>query len=77
MVTLNKCLLEFSKPEKLKSSDGWKCSQCNEVASAIKTIKISKYPQYLIVHLKRFDKTCKQKINTYVDFPIKNLDITA
>lgn len=75
-LTLSKCLEEFSKPEKLSVKNGWKCSLCDKPVSAIKTLQISKFPEYLIIHFKRFDRFCKSKINTLVSFPITGLEIT-
>lgn len=55
----------------------WKCPRCNAYRDAKKKIDIWKLPHYLIIHLKRFkyQGIWRDKINTYVDFPIEDLKL--
>jgi ubiquitin carboxyl-terminal hydrolase 8 len=75
---LEQCVQEFTKEEILDNEDKWNCPRCRSQQRAKKKIDIWKLPSILIVHLKRFEfsETKKGKIKDYVDFPIKNLDLT-
>jgi len=55
----------------------WKCPRCKAYREAVKKIDIWKLPRYLIIHLKRFkyEGMWRDKISTYVDFPIENLQL--
>jgi ubiquitin C-terminal hydrolase len=75
---LEQCVQEFTKEEILDNEDKWNCPRCRSQQRAKKKIDIWKLPSILIVHLKRFEfsETKKGKIKDFVDFPIKNLDLT-
>ncbi|EMR08235.1 hypothetical protein PNEG_03403 [Pneumocystis murina B123] len=76
--TLYECLQFFVQKEYLKDKEQWYCSKCRKPRDATKTLTISKIPQILLIHLKRF-QTCghwKDKINTKIDFLINNFDLT-
>ncbi|QSL67030.1 hypothetical protein MERGE_001417 [Pneumocystis wakefieldiae] len=76
--TLYECLQFFVQKEYLKDKEQWYCSKCRKPRDATKTLTISKIPQILLIHLKRF-QTCghwKDKINTKIDFSINNFDLT-
>ncbi|KAG5438502.1 hypothetical protein PCANB_002606 [Pneumocystis canis] len=76
--TLYECLEFFVQKEYLKDKDQWYCSKCKKPRDATKTLSISKIPQILLIHLKRFRiyGHWKDKINTKVDFLINNFDLT-
>ena len=76
--TLQQCVEEFTKEEILDNDDMWRCPRCKSYQKAIKKIDIWKLPSILIVHLKRFEfnEQKRAKIRDYVDFPLKNLDLT-
>uniref|UniRef100_A0A8C9D0M6 ubiquitinyl hydrolase 1 n=1 Tax=Panthera leo TaxID=9689 RepID=A0A8C9D0M6_PANLE len=76
---LNKdCLRLFSKEEKLTDNNRFYCSHCRTRRDSLKKIEIWKLPPVLLVHLKRFsyDGRWKQKLQTSVDFPLENLDLS-
>ena len=52
-----------------------KCDKCNSENKAIKCLEISRFPQILILHIKRFyyKEDRKEKLNYFVKFPMKNL----
>ncbi|KAG4305164.1 hypothetical protein PORY_001334 [Pneumocystis oryctolagi] len=75
--TLYECLQFFVQKEYLKDKEQWQFSFLDK-KDATKTLTISKIPQILLIHLKRF-RICghwKDKINTKVDFLINNFDLT-
>lgn len=52
----------------------WACEKCTKKGCS-KSTKFWSLPNYIIIHLKRFTNT-NQKIQTAVDFPIDELDMT-
>ena len=78
-ITLQDCLEEFTKEEKLGEDDLWYCPRCKEHQQATKRFDLWKLPEILVVHLKRFSNSriLRDKIDTFVDFPIEGLDLEA
>nr|XP_045012433.1 ubiquitin carboxyl-terminal hydrolase 8 isoform X2 [Jaculus jaculus] len=76
--SLQDCLRLFSKEEKLTDNNKFYCSHCRARRDSLKKIEIWKLPPVLLVHLKRFsyDGRWKQKLQTSVDFPLENLDLS-
>ena len=77
-ITLQDCLDEFTKEEKLGEDDLWYCPRCKKHQQATKRFDLWKVPDILVVHLKRFSNSrmLRDKIDTFVDFPIEGLDLT-
>lgn len=61
----------FNKKETVQS---WVCEKCNN-NGCTKKINVWTFPDYLIVHLKRFNSD-GYKINDFMDYPINDLDVT-
>ncbi|KAM3925309.1 ubiquitin carboxyl-terminal hydrolase 8 [Leptodactylus fuscus] len=76
--SLQDCLKSFSKEEKLTDNNRFFCSNCKTRRDSMKKIEIWKLPPVLLVHLKRFsyEGRWKQKLQTYVDFPLEHLDLS-
>lgn len=77
-VTLDQCFETFTKPERLDEHNMWYCSNCKEHVRALKTMKLWRLPNILVVHLKRFEfknSLRREKLDTFVDFPIEGLDM--
>lgn len=76
--SLQDCLKLFSKEERLTDSNRFYCRHCKTHRDAIKKMQIWKVPPILLVHLKRFkyDGRWREKLQTLVDFPLDNLDLT-
>ncbi|GJJ11320.1 hypothetical protein Clacol_005552 [Clathrus columnatus] len=76
--TLYQCLDAFVKEEILEKSDAWNCPRCKTLRKATKQLSISRLPPVLLIHLKRFSfkGPFTDKLETLVDFPLKNLDLT-
>lgn len=78
-ITLLDCLEEFTKEEKLGEDDLWYCPRCKKHQQATKRFDLWKLPEILVVHLKRFSNSrmLRDKIDSFVDFPIEGLDLEA
>ena len=77
-VTLDQCFDTFTKPERLDEHNMWYCSKCKEHVRALKTMKLWRLPNILVVHLKRFEfkhALRRDKLDTFVDFPLQGLDM--
>lgn len=77
-LSINDCLTEFTKEEQLGEDDLWYCPRCKKHQQATKKFDLWRVPDILAVHLKRFSnsRALRDKIDTFVDFPIQGLDLT-
>lgn len=77
-ITLEDCLDEFTKEERLGEDDLWYCPRCKKHQQATKKFELWKVPDILVVHLKRFSNSrmLRDKIDAFVDFPIEGLDLS-
>ncbi|KAM7542449.1 hypothetical protein Aperf_G00000005532 [Anoplocephala perfoliata] len=84
-LTITKCLEEFKASTNLNRIDNFTCSKCGKSQnSGLLTTKIEKAPSYLLLHLNRFVHVPPSagggnglmKINSLVDYPINNLDLS-
>jgi ubiquitin carboxyl-terminal hydrolase 4/11/15 len=77
-LTLKDCLTLFCQTERLGKNDEWYCPKCKEFVQATKKFDLWKLPEILVIHLKRFQYTkwWRDKIDTYVDYPISGLDLS-
>jgi len=78
-ITLEDCLMEYTKEEQLGEEDLWYCPSCQKHQQATKKLDIWRLPDILVVHLKRFSHTraWRDKIDAFVDFPIHGLDLSG
>lgn len=77
-ISLFSCLEAFLTEEPLGPDDMWYCPSCKEHRQATKKLDLWTLPDILVFHLKRFSysRYLKNKLDTSVDFPIHNLDLT-
>jgi ubiquitin carboxyl-terminal hydrolase 8 len=77
-VTLQQCLDAFVKEEVMEKADAWNCPSCKTARKATKKLSLSRLPPILLIHLKRFSfkGPFTDKLETLVEFPVKNLDLT-
>ncbi|KAI4326771.1 hypothetical protein L6164_019308 [Bauhinia variegata] len=77
-ISLFSCLEAFLTEEPLGPDDMWYCPRCKEHRQATKKLDLWKLPDILVFHLKRFsyNRYLKNKLDTFVNFPIRNLDLT-
>ena len=72
------CLRHYCAEERLSGDEVWKCPRCNREREATKQISITRAPQFLVVHFKRFSASrteSARKVRTPVDFPLHGLDL--
>ncbi|CAG5871128.1 ubiquitin carboxyl-terminal hydrolase 2-like isoform 1-T2 [Menidia menidia] len=76
-VTLKDCLRLFTKEDVLDGEERPKCDRCKVRRKFTKRFTIQKFPQILVLHLKRFtDSNIRSsKLSTFVNFPLKDLDL--
>ncbi|EPS70953.1 ubiquitin carboxyl-terminal hydrolase, partial [Genlisea aurea] len=76
--SLYTCLEAFLREEPLVPEDMWYCPQCKERRQASKKLDFWRLPEVLVIHLKRFSysRSMKHKLDTFVNFPIHDLDLT-
>ncbi|KAF9667055.1 hypothetical protein SADUNF_Sadunf16G0293100 [Salix dunnii] len=77
VVSLFSCLEAFLTEEPLGPDDMY-CPSCKEHRQATKKLDLWMLPDVLVFHLKRFSysRYLKNKLDTFVDFPIHNLDLS-
>ncbi|EER23795.1 Ubiquitin carboxyl-terminal hydrolase family protein [Coccidioides posadasii C735 delta SOWgp] len=73
------CLRSYCQEEMLSGDEVWKCPHCRTEREATKQIILTRAPQFLVLHFKRFSASHRQqarKIHTPVYFPLSGLDMT-
>ncbi|XP_044477487.1 ubiquitin carboxyl-terminal hydrolase 9-like [Mangifera indica] len=77
-ISLFSCLDAFLTEEPLGPDDMWYCPCCKEHRQATKKLDLWTLPDVLVFHLKRFSysRYMKNKLDTFVNFPIHNLDLS-
>ncbi|KAL0060484.1 ubiquitin-specific protease doa4 [Marasmius tenuissimus] len=78
-VPLQRCLDAFFNTELMEKGDAWDCPRCKTKQSASKQLSLARLPPILVIHIKRFEANGRfsDKIDTFVDFPVKSLDLTT
>ncbi|PWN50193.1 UCH-domain-containing protein [Violaceomyces palustris] len=76
-ISIEDCMDEFTKEEKLGEDDPWYCPSCKDFRQATKKFDLWKVPDILVVHLKRFSagRNSRDKLNVNVDFPLEGLNL--
>ena len=76
-ISLQDCLDEFTKEERLGEDDLWYCPRCKKHQQATKKFDLWNTPDILVVHLKRFSnsRTLRDKIDAFIEFPVQGLDL--
>lgn len=80
-LTLDDCLKEFLKTELLDEDNKWHCPHCKRFTRLTKKLSITRLPQVLIIHFKRFKINPRtgyfDKLNTEINYPVGEvLDLT-
>lgn len=77
-VKVQHCLDLFAKEEILDGDEKPTCSKCQARRKCTKAFSIQKFPQILVLHLKRFSPGERfRKLDASVDFPLTDLDLSA
>lgn len=66
--TIEKCLTNYLKEDTLDSNDKYKCEKCNQTSKAKIKTELSKLPNILVFHLKRFAFPSMKKIKGKVKY---------
>lgn len=76
-VTLKDCLRLFTKEDVLDGEERPTCNKCKARRKCTKRFSIQKFPQILVLHLKRFsDSNIRaSKLSTFVNFPLREFDL--
>jgi ubiquitin carboxyl-terminal hydrolase 4/11/15 len=81
IINVSDCIEKYCQMEQLDESEMWYCSRCKEHVRAWKQFHLYRSPPILIVHLKRFQYHStthrRDKIDTFIDFPLTGLDLTT
>ena len=79
VISLSDCFNLYTKTEELSEQDYWYCSKCKSHQASTKKFDLWSLPEVLVVHLKRFSysRLYRDKIDTLVDFPLKDLDMSS
>lgn len=72
-LSVEKCLERFVTSEKL--GDGVDCPSCGKKTSTQKQHTFGTLPKVLCLHLKRFDAAQNKKIDDFVSFPARGLNM--
>ncbi|XP_049883711.1 uncharacterized protein LOC126379127 isoform X1 [Pectinophora gossypiella] len=75
---LQQCLQHFTREEELDGDEKPTCSKCGVRRKCLKWFTVQKFPQVLVIHLKRFSPTerFRGKLNVLVEFPLTGLDMS-
>lgn len=75
---LSDCLNSFTELEELAETELYYCSNCKKKQRSTKKFWIRRLPNVLCLHLKRFrwSNFYRIKIDNYVEFPIRGLDMS-
>lgn len=76
-IKLEDCLAAFFTNDELKGDNMYSCEKCKKLRNGLKYSRVQSLPEVLCIHLKRFrhELYYSSKINTYISFPIRNLDL--
>ncbi|XP_054891437.1 ubiquitin carboxyl-terminal hydrolase 43 isoform X1 [Poeciliopsis prolifica] len=76
--TLDECFQLYTKEEQLAPDDAWKCPHCKQLQQGMVKMSLWTLPDILILHLKRFRQVGERrnKLTTFVQFPLAGLDMT-
>ncbi|KAI9709798.1 MAG: ubiquitin-specific protease doa4 [Chrysothrix sp. TS-e1954] len=77
-VSVYDCLRSYCSAETLAGDEVWRCPHCRTSREATKRITITRAPDFLVLHFKRFSASHSEKarkIHTPVDFPLEGLDL--
>ncbi|CAG9577099.1 unnamed protein product [Danaus chrysippus] len=75
---LQQCLQHFVREEELDGDEKPTCSKCGVRRKCLKWFTVHKFPQVLVLHLKRFSPTerFRGKLSVVVEFPLSGLDMS-
>ncbi|KAL9596254.1 MAG: hypothetical protein Q9219_005915 [cf. Caloplaca sp. 3 TL-2023] len=75
---IHDCLRSYCQEERLSKDEMWKCPHCKCQREATKQITITRAPQFLVVHFKRFSagkNESTKKVHTPINFPLHGFNL--
>ena len=72
------CLRSYCQEEMLSGDEVWKCPYCKCEREATKRITLTRIPQVLVIHFKRFSASkteSARKVHTPIEFPLYGLNM--
>lgn len=75
--TIEDCLRSYCQEEMLSGDEVWKCPRCKKEREATKQITITRAPQFLVIHFKRFSAgrgESAKKVRTPIEFPLHDFN---
>eukprot|EP00795_Rhopilema_esculentum_P016842 gene16842-8313_t len=70
-VSLDDCFKRFTQEEVLDGDEKPTCEKCKKRRKCLKQFSIERFPQILVIHLKRFSGLrYRTKLETMIDFPL-------
>jgi ubiquitin C-terminal hydrolase len=76
LLTIDDCIREYCKEEKLDDQNLWFCEGCNRKVSAIKRLQLWTAPPVLVIQLKRFGAERISKDSRLVKYPMEHFDVS-
>jgi len=76
-ISLEDCLYAFFSADHLHGEDMYSCEKCSKLRNGVKQCRLTKLPEILCIHLKRFrhELLYNSKVGTRVTFPLYDLDM--
>ncbi|DBA00630.1 TPA: hypothetical protein N0F65_003559 [Lagenidium giganteum] len=78
-IPLESCMDELLKSETLSLDDQWMCERCGTFREGTRRSDVWKLPDLVMIQLKRFqyyENQHRQKVRSFVDFPLRGLDFS-
>lgn len=76
LTTLNDCFRHFTKDEEMIGENAWFNDKTGEKEDIKKNIRFWNFPQILVITLKRFSVDGERKLQTLIDFPLVDLNLS-
>jgi len=73
---LYECFDMYIKPELLEGDNAWFNEKTGKKEDIKKRISFWNFPKVLVITLKRFSPDGQQKLNSLINFPLENLDLS-
>jgi ubiquitin carboxyl-terminal hydrolase 8 len=70
------CFNIYVKPEILEGENAWFNEKTGKKEDIKKQLSFWSFPKILVITLKRFSPDGQQKLNSLIDFPLENLDLS-
>ena len=76
LTNINECMDVYVKPEFLEGDNAWYNEKSGQKEEVKKQLSFWSFPKVLVITLKRFSPDGQHKINSLINFPLVNLDLS-